>query len=181
MDGNLAEKIEKLEAQLPLWEKGLFAAYGAAITMLANSIARGFEKSYLTSAFFKSLENIDPAAFTENAPPIMLTDPVALNLQRALFVPYWQVLGFFLLIVILIPGAWLVFHPTWRQASLAKRQGLIFGYLLADWIVLLSLGAQEPGNVGDGYNVFVLAYLLALVLGYGWLRRKKDKAEEVFP
>jgi len=178
MDSDLAEKIE---AQLLHWEKGRFAAYGAALTLLASSIARAFEKSYLQVAFFKSLENVDTAAFTDNGHPIMLTEPVVLNLQGALFVPYWQVLGYLLLIVILAPAAWLAFHSTWRRIPLTKRQNLIFGYLLAGWVVLLSLGVQNLDTVSDGYNVLVVGYLLFLGLGYAWLRRKKNEAEEVFP
>jgi hypothetical protein len=178
MDSDLAEKIEKLEARFPRWEKGLFAAYGAALTMLASSAIRGIETSYLGEALFNSLENID-SSFTENG-LIVFTDPVILNLQRAIFIPYWQILGYLLLIVILVPAAWLAFHSTWRQVSLIKRQSLIFGYLLAGWIVLLSISVQDPAGSG-GYNGFLLAYLLAMALGYGWLRRKKNKAEEVFP
>jgi hypothetical protein len=175
---DLTEKIEKLEARLLYWEKGLFAAYGAALTMLASSAIRGIETSYLEDAFFKSLENID-SSFTENGITVF-TDPVVLNLQRALFIPYWEILGYLLLIVILVPAAWLAFHSTWRQVSLTKRQSLIFGYLLAGWIVLLSISVQ--GSVGGyDYGGFLLAYLLAMALGYGWLRRKKNKAEEVFP
>jgi uncharacterized membrane protein len=40
---------------------------------------------------------------------------------------------------------------------------------------------QDPLNVGGGYSVLVIVYLLALGLGYWWLRQKKDKADEVFP
>ncbi|MEP0806916.1 MAG: hypothetical protein HRF47_15660 [Chloroflexota bacterium] len=181
MDIHLAEKIERLEAQLPRWEKWLYACFGAAVTMLGNSIARAFERSYLTAAFFKSLKHIEPAAFTENAPTILLTDPVSLNIQRALFAPYWLILSYFLLSAILIPAIWLAFHALWRQVPLAKRGDLIFGYFLAGWLTLLSLGVQDPFNADSGYNVLVISYLLALGLGYWWLRRKKDKAEEVFP
>ncbi|MEW6287106.1 MAG: hypothetical protein AB1509_12850 [Chloroflexota bacterium] len=181
MDNNLAETIERLEAQLPRWEKGLFAAYGAALTMLANSIIRAFETSYLTAAFFQSLKNVEPAAFTENSPPILLTDPVALNIQRALFAPYWLLLGYILLLGILIAAGWLGLHSTWRRVSLPKRLDLIFGFLLAGWIVLLSIGAQDPFSMGGGYNILVVAYLLFLGLGYWQLRRKRNKAEEVFP
>lgn len=182
MDNNLVERIESLEAQLPRWEKGMFAALGAAVTMFASSIARAFERSYLAGAYFKVLQNVEPAAFTENSPPIMITsDPVALNIQRALFSPYWEVLGYFLLFVILIPAAWLFFLPEWRQVQLAKRMELIFGYLLAGWLVLLSIGILNPFDVGNGYNILVAVYILSMGVGYWRLRRKRNKAEEVFP
>jgi len=51
MDSDLAQKIEKLEAQFLYWEKGVFAACGAALTMLGGSAVGGFEKSYLDAAF----------------------------------------------------------------------------------------------------------------------------------
>ncbi|GAB4454769.1 MAG: hypothetical protein Kow0070_01800 [Anaerolineales bacterium] len=181
MDSNLAEKIERFEAQLPRWEKWLYVCFGAAVTMLGNSIARAFERSYLSDAFFQSLKNVNPAAFTENARSITLTDPISLAIQHALFVPYWQILSYFLLSVILIPVVWLAFHALWRQVPLAKRGDLIFGYLLAGWVTLLSLGVQDPLDMIAGYNTLVVVYLLALGFGYWWLRRKKDKAEEVFP
>jgi LPXTG-motif cell wall-anchored protein len=178
MESKLAEKIERLEAQLPRWEKWLYACWGAAISMLANSICRAFESSYLAAAFFQIIENVEP----ESSFTIFLTDPVARNVQEALFVPYWDILGFLLFIVILIPGMVLIVHPIWRKVSLFKRFNLIFGYLLADWLVLVSLGILNSSTAGgDGFNIFVIGFLLALGLGYWWLRRKKDKAEEVFP
>ncbi|GAB4448448.1 MAG: hypothetical protein OHK0041_08920 [Anaerolineales bacterium] len=181
MDSNLAEKIERLEAQLPRWEKWLYACFGAAVTMLGNSIARAFERSYLTDAFFRSLKNVNPAAFTENAPSITLTDPISLAIQQALFVPYWHILAYFLLVVMVMAAAWLAFHPAWRQAQPHMRLNLMFGYMLAGWIALLSLGFLETTKAGNGYNLLVVVWLLALSLAYWQFRRKKDKAEEVFP
>jgi hypothetical protein len=82
---------------------------------------------------------------------------------------------------ILICAAILSFHSPWRRVSLANRLDLIFGYLLAGWISLLSLGVQDPNNASAGYSSLVIGYLLILGLGYWWLRRKSDKAEDVFP
>lgn len=87
----------------------------------------------------------------------------------------------FLELITLTPAAILSFHSTWRKVRLAKRHDLIFGYLLAGWVILLALGAQDPVNVSNGYTVLVIIFLPAIGLGYWWLRRKKDKAEEVFP
>lgn len=182
MDSNLAEKIERLEAQLPRWEKGLYAAYGASVTMLINSIFRGFERSHLAHAFFESLKNVEPAAFTENGTsPVRLTDPVTMGIQNALFIPYWHILAYFLLAVMVMAAAWLAFHPAWRQTPPNMRLNLIFGYMLAGWIVLLSLGLLAMTEAGNGYNLLVVVWLLALSLTYRQFRRKKDKAEEVFP
>ena len=182
MESKLAEKIERLEAQLPRWEKWLFAAYGAAITMLANSICRVFESSYLFDAFFRSLHKVDfksPAFPGGGTPTIFppITDLVALNIQKALFAPYWHILGYILLLLIFVPGALLAVQPVWRKVSLHKRFNLIFGYIFSDWLILLSLGILDPSN----YIALAVISAPALGLGYWWLRRKKDKAEEVFP
>lgn len=186
MATDLMDKIERLEKQLPHWEKGLFAAYGAAITMLGNCICRVFESSYLSAAYFDSLQKIEPAEFQNPIPgyaPLFptITDPVVLKIQDALFAPYWDILGYLLLIVILIPGILLTVHPAWRQVPLTKRSHLIFGYFLAAWIVVLSLSMLVVWGPDYGLNLLVVGSALALGLGYWWMRRKKDMAEEVFP
>jgi hypothetical protein len=78
-------------------------------------------------------------------------------------------------------AAVLAFFSPWRKVSLSKRMDLIFGFLLAGWINLLALGAQDPLNIPGEYNVLLVIYLLALGIGYWGFRHKKDKAEEVFP
>ncbi|MBI5945331.1 MAG: hypothetical protein HY864_13260 [Chloroflexi bacterium] len=183
MATDLMDKIERLEKQLPRWEKGLFAAYGAAITMLGSSICRAFESSYLSAAYLDSVKNIEPV---ESLPGYVslfptITDPLVLKIQDALFVPYWNILGYLLLIVILIPGILLTVHPAWRQVSLAKRSHLIFGYFLAAWVALLSLSILVVWGPDYGLNLLVVGSALALGLGDWWMRRKKDMAEEVFP
>lgn len=168
MESNLAEKIERLEAQLPRWEKWLYACFGVAITMFIHAFIKAYENQLATDAFFA----LQKEAGRD------LSFPSQLWLS---FSSWRPLLWLFIQFAILVPAAILAFHSTWRKIPLKKRLDLIFGYLLAGWIVLLSLGAQDPLNVGDAYNFFVLGYILAIGLGYWWLRRKKDKAEEVFP
>jgi len=187
MENKLAEKIERLEAQLPRWEKWLYAYYGVAFTMLVHAFIKADENQMLVDAllFIEKKAGITPSLLTPTfftpLPPDLI--PYYSNISYAMIsngrIALWFVVQFF----ILACAAILAFHPAWRKIALAKRLDLIFGYLLAGWITLLSLGAQDPHNVDDGYGntVVVVVYLLALGLGYWWLRRKKDKAEEVFP
>ncbi len=174
MESNLTEKIERLEAQLLRWEKWLYACYGAAFTLLAQAFVKAYENQRFVNVFFsidKDAGAIRGSVFQQyNA-----------DIFQGLISPWRILLWLFLEFAFLAPATILAFHPPWRKIVLAKRLDLIFGYLLAGWVALLSLGAQDPLNVGAGYNVFVIAYLLALGLGYWQLRRNKDKAEEVFP
>ena len=71
--------------------------------------------------------------------------------------------------------------PALQQGGEAQRLNVIFGYLLAGWITLLSLGAQFPNDNSIGYYAFVVAFLLAIGWGYWRSRRKRERAEEIFP
>ena len=180
MESNLAEKIERLEAQLPRWEKWLYACYGAAFIMLAHAFVKAFENTALTEALF-FIEEKAGVAHSQNyyspSPYSQYYSDVYASMISTGRIALW-------LIVQLLPLAFaaiLAFHPTWRKVALHTRVDLIFGYLLAGWINLLALGAQDPLNIPGEYNVLLVIYLLALGIGYWWQGRKKDKAEEVFP
>jgi len=84
-------------------------------------------------------------------------------------------------LVTLLPGILLALLPAWRKVPLSKRIKLIFGYFLAAWVVLLSIGVQEPNNVTNGYNFLLIASAIAIGVGYWWLRRKQKEPEEGFP
>lgn len=168
MDNKLAEKIERLEAQLPRWEKWLYACFGVAFTMLIHAFIKAHENQLATEAFFM----LEKEAGSD------LTFPSQLWLS---FSSWRPLLWLFVQFATLVPAAILAFHSAWRKVTLNKRLDLIFGFLLAGWVTLLSLGAQDPLNAPNGYNTLVVVYLLALGLGYWWLRRKKERAEEVFP
>jgi len=86
-----------------------------------------------------------------------------------------------LLLVAFIPGAFLTLHYLWRKVSIHKRSKFIFGFFISAWIMLLSIGVQDPNNAPDGYNVLVVGLAIAIAGSYWWLHRKRDKAEEVFP
>jgi hypothetical protein len=183
MENKLAEKIERLEAQLPRWEKWLYACYSAAFIMLAHGFVKAYENQMLTDALFfiEKKAGITPSSYVFFTPPPPDLFHYYSNINFAMIsswrIALWVVVQF----LILACAAILAFHPAWRKIALAKRLDLIFGYLLAGWVVLNSRGAQDPYNVSDGFNILILVYLFALGLGYWWLRRKKDSAEEVFP
>lgn len=168
--------IEALEKQLPRWEKWLFVCYGAAFTFLATAIVRAVERVYLSEAFFFAI----PAGNEMGVS--FIDDPVAMNIQRALIDPWWTLVWVIIQLATLSPGILLAFHSAWRIVPLAKRFNLIFGYFLAAWVVLFSLGVQDPLNASGGYNFLLLGSAIAIGAGYWQLHRKQAGAEEeVFP
>ncbi len=168
MENKAYPTIEQIEQKLLGWEKWLYAFFGVAIIMLVHAFIKAYENQLATGAFFA----LEKEAGSDLSFPSQLY--VSFSSWRPLL---WLTIE----IVTLVPAAILAFHSTWRKVPLIKRLDLIFGFLLAGWVTLLSLGAQDPLNVGNGYNVLVIGYILAIGLGYWWLRRKKDRAEEVFP
>lgn len=165
--------IEQLEARLPRWEKWLYLTLGAALIMLIHGLIKYYENTLLAGLLF-SLEDqgVDLWQFM----------PQYSNQLGIIFVSPWRLLLWLILeLAALLPAAILGLHSRWRRVALARRLDLIGGFLLVGWINLLALGATDPLNVGDGYNVLVLLYLLLLGGGYWFLRRKRDRAEEIFP
>lgn len=162
------------EQMLPLWERWLYAGFGGAFIMLLHAIIKAFENQRLTNAFFYLEDKLEAA----NMPGY--NDYLG-NLYFGMHSPLRSGFGTAVVILFIALAAHLAFNGKWRKVGLNQRLDLIFGFLLAGWIVLLSLGVEDPLNVGGGYSILVILYALGLGLGYWWLRRKKDKAEEVFP
>lgn len=169
MEGKNQSTVEQIEQKLLSWEKWLFACFSVAVIMLTQGVLKAYENQLLINLLFSIQEEypVFEQHYAEIAPGLI-------SPARILF---WL----FLELLTLVPAAILSFHSAWRKVRLAKRHDLIFGYLLAGWVMLLVLGAQDPVNVSNGYNVLLVALLFAIGLGYWQLRRKKDKAEEVFP
>ncbi|GER78665.1 MAG: hypothetical protein M5U11_02245 [Anaerolineales bacterium] len=169
MESKNIPTTEQLERKLLGWEKWLYACFGMAVIMLAQAFLKAYENQLLVNVLFSVQEKY----------PVF--DQHYAELSTGLISPARILFWLFLELLTLTPAAILSFHSTWRKVRLANRYDLIFGYLLAGWIMLLSLGAQDPVNVSNGYNVFALVFLFTIGLGYWLTRRKKDKAEEVFP
>lgn len=170
--------MEQLEQKLLNREKWLYACFAAAFLLLAHAIVKAYENSVLTSALFF----IEAKAGVFNWP---MNAQELNDYYSQLSIVYVSPARLFIWMAVEVfalgSAAVLAFHSVFRKIALDKRLDLIFGYLLAGWAALLSLGAQDPLNMTGGYNVLVVVYLLALGLGYWWLRRKRERAEEVFP
>lgn len=169
MESKNVPTMDQLEQKLVGWEKWLYASFGIAVIMLAQAFLKAYENQLLVNVLF-SIQEECPVSEQHDA-----------EISTGLISPGRILFWLFLELLILAPAAILSFHSAWRKVHLTSRYDLIFGYLLAGWIMLLSLGAQDPDNVSDGYNVLALVFLFAIGLGYWLTRRKKDNAEEVFP
>jgi hypothetical protein len=79
------------------------------------------------------------------------------------------------------PGFYLLMSKKWRKVSLSNRLNLAFGYLGCAWLVLFSAGIKGFLSTGPGCNTFIV--IIAFILGavYWYMRKKKDKPEEMFP
>lgn len=166
-----------IEQKLAKWEKGLYACYGAAISLLFSAIIKAVENTKLAGMLF----SIEEKAGAANLP---------------IFAEYYTEIGFIMIspwrlllwavleIACLGMAVILIAHPAWRKAPSSKWTNLIFGYFFAGWVTLLALGAQDPINVAEvspAYNILVVGYLAAIGAGYWLTHRKKDRAEEIFP
>lgn len=180
MESKNVPTMEQIEQRLLGWEKWLYAYYSAALVMLAQAFIKANENMSLTDALFFVEEKAGIASSQHWHIPLPHRE-YYFNISDARMSEGRIALWLIIQILPFVCAAILAFHPTWRKSALPKRLDLIFGYLLAAWVTMLTLGAQEPLSASDGYNIFIIVYLLAIVFGYWWLRRKKDKAEEVFP
>lgn len=167
-----------MEHKLLGWEKWLYVSFGVAIIMLVQAFIKDHENIMFSNALFFMEDKAGLARTAENAE---LLSQYYSDLAIAYLSPARLLLWLVIQLAIFTCAAVLAFLPPWRKINLSKRMDLIFGFLLAAWVNLLALGAQDPLNIPGEYNVLVVIYLLALGLGYWWQGRKKDKAEEVFP
>lgn len=174
MNNAFESGIEILERQFIRWEKGLYACYAIAFTMLAHAVVKARENTVLADMllFMDRQERTFPA---------IVSSQYNADMFYILASPWRSTLWMVVELAILMFAITLALHPKWRKFPVTKRLDLIFGYFFAAWIVLLSLGAQNPDDFGNGMNVLTIGSLLVLGLAYWWFRRKKDRAEEVFP
>ena len=166
--------IDSLEQKMSQWERWLYAGFGGTLIMLLHALIKAYENRRLTNAFFYLKDKLE----TANMPGY---NEYLGNLYYGMYSPLRSFFGTAVVILFIALAGILAFSRKWRRIQLAKRLDLIFGLLLVGWITLLSLGLQDPLNAGGGYVVLVILYALAMGLGYWWLRRRKDKVEEVFP
>ncbi|MCI0549709.1 MAG: hypothetical protein L0287_02005 [Anaerolineae bacterium] len=172
MNSAFESGIEMLERQFIRWEKGLYACYAIAFTMLAHAVVKARENTVLADMLL-SMER------QERKTTAIVSSQYNADIFYILVSPWRSMLWMVVELAILIFAITLALHPKWRKFPLAKRLDLIFGYFLAAWVALLSLGAQNPDDIGITY--LAIGSLVVLGLAYWWFRRKKDRAEEVFP
>jgi hypothetical protein len=179
MESKNIPTMDQLERKLLGWEKWLYACFAAAFVLLAHAFVKANEDTVLSEALFF----IEGKAGITNAYPPGAPElsNYYYNLATVSFSPgqfgIWLAIELFAL----VSAAVLSFHPIYRRSAPAKWIGLIFGYLLAGWVALLFFGVRSPHDVSNEYNWLIVIYLLTLGFGYWFLRRKKEKAEEVFP
>lgn len=178
MESKNVPTMEQIEQRLLVWQKWLYAYYSAALVMLAQAFIKNYENTILTGALFFIEGKAGVTNLPSNSP---MLDQYFYDLGLVYISPARFALWLFIQLAIFACAAILVFFPPWRKVNLSKRMDLIFGFLLAAWINLLALGAQDPLNTPSEYNALAVIYLLALGIGYWGFRHKKDKAEEVFP
>lgn len=169
----LSISTEELEVRLSRWEKWLYLLLGAAVIMLVQGFITHDENTRLTGLLFSlDAQGLDAWQFMSQYSYQWLPMYVS---------PWLLILWLVVEVAALVPAAILGLHSHWRRIALSKRLDLLGGFLLVGWLNLLALGAANPLNVSDAYNVLVIVYLLALGGGYWGLKRRQERAEEVFP
>ncbi len=174
--------LEQLEARLARWEKWFYLCLGAAVIMLLQGLIKYYENTNLTDILFALDEEVNIFEFMYTYSyklSMVYLSPGGLSM---VYLSPWRLLLWLAVeIAALAPAAILGLASRWRKVALSKRLDLIAGFLLAGWLDLLALGATDPLNVGAGYSVVVILYLLLLGGGYWALRHQRDQAEEIFP
>ncbi len=164
--------LEQLEARLSRWEKWVYLCLGAAIVLLMESLIKGYENVLLDEMYFTLQTNRESIEFLRLH---------SMEWSLILYSPWRFLLWLVVEIAALAPAAILGLASHWRRVALSKRLNLIAGFLLADWLNLIALGATNPLDMGAGYNVLVIFYLLLLGGGYWAMHRKRTRIEEMFP
>lgn len=80
------------------------------------------------------------------------------------------------------PGFYLLWGRQWKSIPLSLRTNTIFGYFLAGWITLLSLGFITETAPATDYYILLVGSAILIALGYIWTQKKTSiPREEIFP
>jgi len=93
----------------------------------------------------------------------------------------WYFVWVIIWLAVAPPGFYLLMSKKWRKVSLSSRLNAAFGYLGCAWLVLLSAGIRRFLNSDPGCNTLIVITGIVLGGAYWYLRKKKDKPEELFP
>ena len=102
--------------------------------------------------------------------------------HNLLFQFSWYGAWFMVQLATLFPGFVLLWGKHWMQIPLYERINTIFGYFGIAWFTFLPVGFRFGSDEFKSYNLLLLSMGVAIVICYGWLRRKSiDKQNEIFP
>ena len=151
--------VEKFEKRLELWKWGFWAAFGASVMLLATTL----------------IESMLGVSWS-----------------------WWILICVAIWLATAISGFHLLMSRKWRKVLLSDRLNVAFGYLVCAWLVLLNVGFKDYqicnqwvsktnsgvwvcSNKFTNWDGFILITAFAMGAAYWYLRKKKDKPEEIFP
>jgi hypothetical protein len=81
-----------------------------------------------------------------------------------------------------LPGFFLLWGSRWKSLPLASRINTIFGFFLASWLTLLSLGLMMETAPATDYYFLLVASAISIALGYILaLKRTSVPRDGIFP
>jgi hypothetical protein len=93
----------------------------------------------------------------------------------------WYFVWLVIWLAVAPPGFYLLMSKKWRKVSLSSRLNAAFGYLGCAWMILLSAGIKGFPSGDPGCNTLIVISAFVLGAAYWYIRKKKDKPEEMFP
>ena len=88
----------------------------------------------------------------------------------------------FIQLLVTPPGLYLLLARRWKVLPLSNRLNTIFGYFLAGWINLLSLGLITANSAPSEFNFLIGVTAILIVIGYILaLKRTSSPRDEMFP
>lgn len=102
--------------------------------------------------------------------------------QSLIYDMSWYGVWFIVQLAAFLPGFVLLWGKHWMQIPLLERLNTIFGYFAVTWFNLLSVGFRIDPYSSKAFNFLWLGCVIALAVGYLWLRRKSlEISNEMFP
>lgn len=81
-----------------------------------------------------------------------------------------------------LPGLYLLLGRRWKLIPLSNRLNTIFGYFIASWLALLSLGFIMETAPATDYYLLLVGSATLVALGYIFaLKRTSIPKDEIFP
>jgi hypothetical protein len=94
----------------------------------------------------------------------------------------WYGVWFVVQLAAFLPGFVLLWGRHWAQIPLLERFNTIFGHFAVTWFTFVPVGIRVEPYSPKTFNYLWLGFGVALVVCYGWLRRKtQGMRNEIFP